>query len=482
VGATASNLKLENGDLMVAKKKAIKLPWDKSNRRFTKMHQGRRWKSSRGLDPKNPTHYRKALAEFLAFCENREALPPQHERAVRLRKQMIRWYERFEQNQSALDKLRAEITEIEQMAKKDEALSVFERDPLRGMSEGGRVIWQDRLQMLERTEATNGGLLSFKKAYADFLAFKSTTVTKGQIAVLKAHVGFFLKCIGDHQPLENLNKDHWELFWAALKQNVNSSKWSNKYGNSVLVSVRGFLRWCYDTERLATLPRFVTSNLYRIEVPNAKPIPFSKKEVRSILVAADDKQRLIYLLMLNCGMTQKDIADLRPAEVSLAKRTITRKRSKHRHRASEKVPTVTYHLWQPTVELLRRFGDFKGERVLKNRSGNPLVEQGVNDSPAAAFRVIRKKLGLRTKTLKTFRKTGTTVLGQKDSPHRAWRSVYLGNAPSGITDKHYDGTDELPKAVTEYIRIHLEIPNSLPELQALAEVTDRKKTRVAPLS
>jgi hypothetical protein len=132
------------------------------------------------------------------------------------------------------------------------------------------------------------------------------------------------------------------------------------------------------------------------------------------------------------------------------------------------VPTVTYHLWQPTVELLRRFGNFKGERVLSNRRGNSLVEQGINDSPAAVFRIIRKQLGIRTKSLKTFRKTGTTVLGEKNSPHRSWRSVYLGNSPSGITDRHYDGTDELPKTVTEYIRTQLGIPGSVAELQVWA--------------
>ena len=467
---------------MVAKKKAIKLPWDKSNRRYTKMHQGRRWKSSRGLDPKNPTHYRKALAEFLAFCENRDALPPQHEKAISLRKQMIRWHERFEQNPMSIDKLREEIADIERMAKKGEALSVFERDPLRGISQEGREKWRDRLEMLERVEATGGTQLSFKKAFEDFLSFKSTSVTTGQIAVLKAHVGFFLSCIGDHQPLENLCKEHWELFWDALKQRANSGKWSKKYSNSVLASVRGFLRWCYDTERLAMLPRFATSRLYRIEVPTVKPIFFSKEEVHSILAVASDKQRLIYLLMLNCGMTQRDVADLRPSEVSLAKRTITRKRSKHRHRASERVPTVTYHLWQPTFELLRRFGNLKGDRVLTNRNGKSLVEQARNDSPAAAFRVIRKRLGLRTKTLKTFRKTGTTILGQKDSLYREWRSVYLGNSPSGITDKHYDGTDELPKAVTEFIRTQMGIPNSLAELQALAVKGRRKRRKVAASS
>ena len=431
------------------------------------MHGGRRWKSARGLDPKNPNHYRAALAEFLAFCDDRTFLPLEHDKAIGIRNQMIRWYERFEQNQAGLDRLKDEITDIEKMAKKGERLCVFERDPLRAMSSEGRAVWHERLEILDRTENAERDVLTYKRAFDEFREFKSGTVSNGQQSVLGSHIGFFMRCVGDHQPLESLGIAHWESFWNKLQQNQKSEKWSKKYGNSVLASVRGFLKWCYDTERLETLPRFVTSNLYRIAVPTTKPIPFTKKEVLSILSVATDEQRLLYLLMLNCGMTQKDVSDLCPGEVDLRKGTITRKRSKHRHRATARVPTVTYHLWKPTWELLRRFGDASGERVFSNRRGKPLVQESRNDSPAAAFRGIREKLGIRKKSLKTFRKTGTTILGQKESPFRAWRSVYLGNAPSGITDKHYDGTDELPEAVTEYIRTQLEIPNSAAALHSL---------------
>ena len=290
---------------MPAKKKTVQLPWDKTNRRFSKMHGGRRWKSARGLDPKNPNHYRAALAEFLAFCDDRTLLPLEHEKAIKIRNQMIRWYERFEQNQAALDMLKEEITDIAKMAKKGERLSNFKRSPMQAMSTEGRAVWQERLVLLERTENAELELLTYKVAFDEFREFKAGTVSDGQQSVLSAHIGFFMRCVGDHQPLKSLCITHWESFWNKLQQNLKSDKWSKKYGNSVLASVRGFLRWCYDTERLEILPRFVTSNLYSIEVPTTKPIPFTKKEVLSILSVATDEQRLLYLMMLNCAMTQK---------------------------------------------------------------------------------------------------------------------------------------------------------------------------------
>ena len=458
---------------MATKKKAIRLPWDKTNRRFSKMHGGRRWKSARGLNPKNPNHYRAALAAFLAFCDDRTVLPLEHQKAINVRNQMIQWHERFEHNQAAIDSFKTEIIDIQKMAAKGERLSVFERDPMRAMSSEGRAVWQERLELLERTSDAELELLTYKRAFDEFREFKSGTVSDGQQSVLHAHISFFMKCVGDHQPLESLCIAHWESFWNKLQQNLKSEKWVDKYGNSVLSSVRGFFNWCYVTERLETLPRFVNSKLYRIEIHATKPIPFTKKEVLSILSVATDEQRLLYLLMLNCAMTQKDVSDLCPGEVDLRKGTITRRRSKHQHRVTERVPTVTYHLWKPAWELLRLFGDFSGDRVFSNRRGKPLVQKSRNDSPAAAFREIREKLAIRKKSLKTFRKTGTTVIGQKGSPYRGWRSVYLGNAPADITDKHYDGTDELPEEVTEFVRTQLEIPNSAAELRSLSGKTPR---------
>lgn len=71
-----------------------------------------------------------------------------------------------------------------------------------------------------------------------------------------------------------------------------------------------------------------------------------------MLQAAVDRTKLYILLMLNCGMTQKDISDLRVEEVDWQEGRIIRKRSKtSKH---ENVPTVSYLLWQETFRLLRQ--------------------------------------------------------------------------------------------------------------------------------
>lgn len=108
--------------------------------------------------------------------------------------------------------LRDEITDIEKMAKKGERLSSFERDPMRAMSSAGRAVWHERLEMLERTENAERDVLTYKRAFDEFLEFKSGTVSNGQQSVLRAHISFFMKCVGDHQPLESLCILHWESF------------------------------------------------------------------------------------------------------------------------------------------------------------------------------------------------------------------------------------------------------------------------------
>ena len=103
--------------------------------------------------------------------------------------------------------------------------------------------------------------------------------------------------------------------------------------------------------------------------------------------------------MLNCGMTQTDIADLEDEQVDWQKGIITRKRSKTGDRA--KVPTVSYNLWPITFELLT-----------KHRTGGPIVllthtggrwaweELGANgkvrsaDNIATNYNRLRKKVGV----------------------------------------------------------------------------------------
>lgn len=73
-----------------------------------------------------------------------------------------------------------------------------------------------------------------------------------------------------------------------------------------------------------------------------------------------ERMQLYLLLMLNCGMYQNDIAELRSDEVHWKAGTLTRARSKTRERGG---PVVTYKLWPETFALLKKH---RGEGVWRS--------------------------------------------------------------------------------------------------------------------
>src|SRR5208337_356959 len=90
-----------------------------------------------------------------------------------------------------------------------------------------------------------------------------------------------------------------------------------------------------------------------------------------LLGLATERTRLYLLLMLNTGMTQKDIADLTPIEVNLTHGWIERRRSKTKK--SENTPTIKFKLWNTTLELLRKHhSQDDPDRILTNEDGRPL--------------------------------------------------------------------------------------------------------------
>ena len=78
-------------------------------------------------------------------------------------------------------------------------------------------------------------------------------------------------------------------------------------------------------------------------VPLKTPVLFTLAELKTLLDAATDHQRLYVLLALNCGMYPSDIAKLKQSEVDWKAGRIMRKRTKTRDR-SENVPRVDYLL------------------------------------------------------------------------------------------------------------------------------------------
>jgi integrase len=192
-------------------------------------------------------------------------------------------------------------------------------------------------------------------------------ITAGRFDTLQRCVHHFTQFIGGASGVNRVNGAMLEGYHTHLIEEMKANKWSVDYTQVFLIAAKQFVRWCYKTELIDNLPRNISDLRFKVE---PKKIPtFAVDEVSLLLEHAVDRTKLFLLLMLNTGMTQKDISDLKPDEVDWIKGRIRRKRSKHKE---DTAPEIEYPLWKPTFRLLKQFGNREGERVLTNEAGGPL--------------------------------------------------------------------------------------------------------------
>lgn len=169
---------------------------------------------------------------------------------------------------------------------------------------------------------------------------------------------------------------------------------------------------------------------------------FTGEELKSLLEDASDRTKLYILLMLNCRMTLKDVADLKREEVEWDAGRIVRKRSKTSDH--ENVPTVNYLLWPETLRLLIQGRIPDGtERILLDSNGSPLWTEEMSrggkykkaDNIRNAFERLRKDLKI-SKPLKSLKKTSATKIRNHEKFH-GLEGLFLGHAPQSMSDKHY---------------------------------------------
>ena len=160
---------------------------------------------------------------------------------------------------------------------------------------------------------------------------------------------------------------------SALLDQVAKGVWSRTTARHYLSSVKSFVRWLWLTDAIPALPRVLDAKTKELKISKTAPsiVTFDKEEVSRVLNAASDRTKLYILLMLNCGMTQKDIADLHVAEVDSKAGRIIRKRSKTAD--CDNVPVVNYRLWPETFRLLQAHRSTKSiDLVLLAANGSPL--------------------------------------------------------------------------------------------------------------
>ena len=254
----------------------------------------------------------------------------------------------------------------------------------------------------------------------------------------------FLSYVGS-ATITEINFDVWHGWFvhcqAKIKQRIEDVKtgWSSDYGIKVFRVARAFVDWCCERGALDNPPRNLHSRKQRFERGTSDIETFTNDEIKCLLKSATGQLKLHLLLMLNTGMTQKDISDLRHSDVDYSLGTITRRRSKTIKKL--KTPIVGYKLWKTTVKLLRQYRSRDEVYALLTVSGKRWVRKELegerlrkSDNIATNFQHLRRKTSIR-KSLKIFRKTSATRL--KSSPFRGLESYFLGHSARSISDIHY---------------------------------------------
>lgn len=320
------------------------------------------------------------------------------------------------------------------------------RDIFISSKESKREIWYDRLKVQAETpEEPENTVQAHLDAYLnqEQLRVDAGRLSASRFTSKRNHLLRFRDWIGSRTPITSIDGRRIQDFHQHLLTQIAENSLAQDTAHDRLVDTKSFVRWLWQMDFLESLPRNLErgSNALVIGKKVSAPDAFSIREIKSFLKEATGRPRLYILLMLNCGMYQTDISNIRHDEVNWRTGTITRKRSKTKKHAS--VPVVCYKLWKETLQLLREYREKKGELVLLNTDGSPLVVRGIkpngdpttNDAITNSLKPVREKIKIH-KPAKLFRKTSASLI-KSNSEFRGLEDLFLGLSPNSISDRHY---------------------------------------------
>lgn len=291
---------------------------------------------------------------------------------------------------------------------------------------------------------------------------KSGIRSTANVDTSKHAVNVFKEFIGKSSPVEAVTFDLWHKFHLHCSEMVEKRDenekegWSPDTARKYFVTVRLFLNWLADRDILQP-PKNLNSRKYIFERPDKEIPQFTDEEIKQLLDAANGMHKLILLIMLNTGATQKDLSDLKIAEIDLEEGRITRRRSKTRKLKKSRL--ISYKLWTCTLDLLKEHIAKTGVYALLTQSGQRWVwtkfdEKGQmvkSDNVATVFNNLKKKIKMvgAGKSVKVFRKTSATRIKDNDD-FKELRFMFLGHSEQTVADKHYAKSLQLKfdKAVT----------------------------------
>jgi integrase len=274
---------------------------------------------------------------------------------------------------------------------------------------------------------------------------RSGQMSEGRYDAYRRNIAIFEAWSGPDSAVDAIDEAKLEGYYTHLADQVAAERYSRSYAHTLMMTAKQFISRLAE-KKLISLPgniraarlRFNHSAPTRIEL-------FTVEEVRSLLAACEgflERTKLYLLLMLNCGMYQNDIAELRKDEVNWLKGTVTRARSKTRERHG---PVVTYQLWPETFSLLKKHRAKEGDLTLTTEEGKPLVRLWLEGEKMRRYDMIQSawsrlagKMGVKKIRLgmKHLRKTSASLLGQHPQ-YKFYANHFLADSPRTMADRHY---------------------------------------------
>jgi len=420
------------------------LTWEQSTHRWKKVYKGRSYTVScraLGVPPTKLESYQAANDWWATKRIEIDGNPPAHPNAqhLDLLSKRLAWAQAHGQK-DLVQSLDEKIDEVrsDQTGELNGLVDPFDL-PSVVLDLIDNATWKERLSGESvnaiPTDRTVGAQVD------RFLALEQVRTESDQLSVsefdtIRRCLHAFRDYVGKANPVTSLDADQLEGWWSHLVTQPISVEYKKKR----LRIAKSFIAWLAE-KGMSPAPPNLYSRRHRFG-GGPKSIPtIPLEEVRSLIAKAPGQLKLHLLLMLNTGMTQVDISDLRPGEVVWDQGRIIRKRSKtadHEH-----VPIVEYPLWPSTWDLFRRFGRRDGERALLTESGRPWLRDELRaegkrskvDAIKSNYVHLQRKTGS-THPLKLYRKTSATMIESHEHYGR-YVGHFLGHAPRSLADRHY---------------------------------------------
>lgn len=288
----------------------------------------------------------------------------------------------------------------------------------------------------------------FVKLYEQRARIKDVSV--GRFGIVRIACDNFLNWFGaetsvetiDEQTVSGLHSHFITRIEQGENQNTIATYWD---------AIKTFLEHSAEQNPELRRPDNLRSKLYSIPHLEGTPNPFTVPELDLLLSNCTETTELYLLLMLNCGMYQGDIADLKPSEVDWDAGRIIRNRSKKTNNkkksGKKKDNRVNWILWDRTFELLKELGHREG-LVVRNTKGESVVTKAIingketkTDNVYSAYcRVItklknRKQLDKKwNKSLLQLRKTGANIIEQSEE-YAEFYELFLDH--SSVAKRNY---------------------------------------------